>query len=277
MTILVVGSTGKTGRRVAERLAARGVDVREGSRGSAVPFDWEDRATWGPALAGVDAAYVTYFPDLAAPGSIAAVQVFTDLAVASGVRRVVLLSGRGEEDAVACEAVVAASGLEVTIVRATWFAQNFNESYFLEPLLDGVVALPVDGIAEPFVDADDIADVAVASLLEDGHVGKTYELTGPRLLTFPDAVAEIAAATGRHIEFASITPDEFAAGMREQGAPDEVIELLRYLFTTVLDGRNAVLAHGVEEALGRKPKDFAEFVRDAAAAGTWTPLQRAEG
>ncbi|WP_233532479.1 NmrA family transcriptional regulator [Antrihabitans sp. YC2-6] len=271
MTVLVVGSTGKTGRRVAERLQAKGVAVREGSRNSSIPFDWENRETWGRALDGVDSAYVTYFPDLAAPGSIDAMTAFTALAAASGLRRLVLLAGRGEEDAEACERIVQGSGLECTIIRATWFAQNFNESYFLEPILAGEIALPVDGVLEPFVDADDIADVAVAALTEDGHVGKVYELTGPRLLTFADAIAEIAQAAGRHIEFVSITPDDFAAGMREQGAPDDVVELLVYLFTTVLDGRNSVLADGVAQALGRPPRDFSEFVRGAAAAGAWTP------
>jgi uncharacterized protein YbjT (DUF2867 family) len=268
-TILVVGSTGKTGRRVAERLSDLGYNVRHGARSSDVPFDWENRETWGAALTDVDAAYVTYFPDLAAPGSIADMQAFTELAVARGVQRLVLLSGRGEEDAEACERVVQAAGLESTIIRATWFAQNFNESYFLEPIQAGEVALPVGSVAEPFVDADDIAEVAVAALTDDRHVGELYELTGPRLLTFADAVAEIASATGREIGFVSITAEEFAAGLAEQGAPEEVVGLLIYLFTHVLDGRNASLADGVQRALGREPRDFKVFVADAAATGIW--------
>ena len=191
-TILVIGSTGKTGKRVATRLTDRGIDVRHGSRSSATPFDWEKPSTWAPALDGVTAVYVTYSPDLAVPGSVEAITELVALAVAAGVRRLVLLSGRGEEEAERAEDVVRASGAEWTIVRATWFAQNFSEGNFADDVAAGVVALPVGDVLEPFVDADDIADVAVAALTEDRHVGQTYELTGPRLLTFADAVSEIA-------------------------------------------------------------------------------------
>jgi uncharacterized protein YbjT (DUF2867 family) len=268
-TTLVVGGTGKTGRRVVERLEARGLPVRVGSRSGEPPFDWEDEATWAPALRDVGAVYVTYYPDLAAPGAANAVRSFAELAVESGVRRLVLLSGRGEEEARRAELAVQGVDAEWTIVRSSFFSQNFSESFFLEPILGGELALPVDGVAEPFVDAEDIADVAVAALTEDGHAGQLYELTGPRLLTFAEAVEEISLASGREIRYVPVSVEQFASALSRDRVPSEVVELLTYLFTEVLDGRNARLTDGVRRALGRKPSDFADYAREAAATGVW--------
>ena len=266
-TTLVVGGTGKTGRRVVERLEARGLPVRVGSRSGEPPFDWEDEATWAPALRDVGAVYVTYYPDLAAPGAADAVRSFAELAVESGVRRLVLLSGRGEEEARRVELAVQGVDAEWTIVCSSFFSQNFSESFFLEPILGGELALPVDGVSEPFVDAEDIADVAVAALTEDGHAGQLYELTGPRLLTFAEAVEEISLASGREIRYVPISAEQFTSALSRDGVPPEAIELLTYLFTEVLDGRNARLTDGVRRALGREPRDFADYAREAAATG----------
>ncbi|SAK63400.1 NmrA-like protein [Caballeronia arationis] len=268
-TILVLGSTGKTGRRVAQRLAALDLPVRHGSRSGSPPFHWDAPETWAPALRGVGAAYVSYFPDLAAAGATDAIQSFTDLAVKSGVRRLVLLSGRSEIEAEQCEEIVRQSGVEWTLVRASWFAQNFSETHFLEPILAGELALPVADIGEPFVDVDDIADVAVAALTEEGHVGRLYELTGPRLLTFAEAVAEIARASGRPIRFARVPMEDYVAALDAAGLPPDMIDLIRYLFTEVLDGRNACVTDGVSRALGRPARDFGEYARKTAATGVW--------
>jgi uncharacterized protein YbjT (DUF2867 family) len=267
--ILVIGGTGKTGRRVAERLTARGVPVRIGSREAAPPFDWEDQATWGPALQGARAAYVSYYPDIAVPGAPETILALTDAALRSGVRRLVLLSGRGEEEAQRSERMLQESGADWTIVRCSWFAQNFSEGYLRDPILAGEMALPAGDVPEPFVDADDIADVAVAALTEDGHSGQVYELTGPRALTFAEAVGEIARATGRDVRYAQLPMAEYAAAMRSYDVPEDVIALLGYLFTEVLDGRNCAVTDGVQRALGRPARDFADFARDAAAAGAW--------
>ncbi|WP_049565576.1 NmrA family NAD(P)-binding protein [Nonomuraea sp. SBT364] len=264
MTILVTGGTGKTGRRVADKLTALGHTVRVGSRSGTPPFAWTDRDTWAPALSGVRAAYIAYQPDLIVPGSLDDIRAFTELAVRSGVRRLVLLSGRNEPEAQACERVVRESGLEWTVVTCGWFMQNFTEGYLLEPVLEGAIALPARDVAEPFVDADDIADVAVAALTEDGHLGRTYELTGPRLLTFADAAAELSKATGREIVYIPLTMEQYAAGAAEHGVPDEVVGMLNTLFTEVLDGRNAYLADGVREALGRPARDFTDFAESWA-------------
>ncbi|WP_020580354.1 NAD(P)H-binding protein [Actinopolymorpha alba] len=267
--ILVLGGTGKTGSRVVRRLEARGLPVRVGSRSAEPPFDWEDQSTWAPALRDVTSVYVAYYPDLASPGASPTIRSFTQAAVDSGVRRMVLLAGRGEEEAEACEQHVRDSGVEWTILRAAWFAQNFGESFLVEPVLAGEVALPVGDVGEPFVDAEDIADVAVAALTEDGHAGQLYELTGPRSLTFADAIGEIATATGRPIRFVPVSVDEYAAALTQHGVPPEYIQLLTYLFTTVLDGRNTHVVNDVERVLGRPARDVSAYVRAAAEAGIW--------
>lgn len=269
MTALVIGGTGKTGRRVVRRLTATDVPVRIGSRGGGLPFDWTDRSTWAPVLRDVTAAYISYYPDLAMPGAAAAVGELATLAASMGVRKLVLLSGRGEPEAEAAERAVQAAGSDSTIVRASWFSQNFSENYLLDPVLAGEVVLPAGPVREPFADADDIADVAAEALTGTGHAGQVYEVTGPRLLTFADAVAAIAAATGRQIGFTSVTVDDYAAALTAEGVPGDITSLLAYLFSTVLDGRNAHLGDGVQRALGRAPRDFADYARETAATGIW--------
>lgn len=263
--VLVIGGTGKTGRRIAERLTGLDRSVRLGSRSAEIPFVWEDTGTWGPALEGVSAAYVTYYPDLAFPGAKETIEEFTSFAVARGIRRLVLLSGRGEEGAAASEDALKAVGGDWTIIRANWFNQNFSESFFLDPVRSSELALPTGDAVEPFVDVDDIADVAVAALTDDKHIGKTYELSGPRLLSFHDVVRELSAATGRNISYIPISVDDYRAALRELGEPEEFADL----FTLIVDGRNASVVHGVREALGREAKDFAQYAKEAAASGIW--------
>lgn len=268
---LVLTATGKTGRRVADRLEAQSHPVRRASRAGAYPFDWNDSSTWAQALEGVGAAYVAYTPDLAVPAAPGAIKAFTELAKQQGVQKLVLLSGRGEEAAQHCERIVQDSGIEYTIVRASWFAQNFDEGDFHELVLAGELALPIGEVLEPFIDLDDIADIAVAALTTNDHAGELYEVTGPRLLTFADAIAEIATATGRDIRYVTIPSDAFQAGLAEAGVPTAQIELLDYLFTKVLDGRNAQITGDVQRALGRPARDFRDYARTVAASGAWTP------
>ncbi|MCP3760230.1 NAD(P)H-binding protein [Streptomyces sp. TBY4] len=262
---LVIGGTGKTGRRVAEKLTALGRPVRIGSRSGEPAFDWNEPASWGPALEGVDRVYVTYYPDLGFPGAAEHVGAFARTAVAAGARRLVLLSGRGEEAAQRSEDALKESGADWTVVRAAWFNQNFDESFFLEPVLAGEIALPTADAVEPFVDTEDIADVVVAVLGDDRHIGRTYELSGPRLLSFAEVAAELSKATGREISYVPVSQDDYRAVLRENGLPEEFVDL----FTLITDGRNAHLVDGVEEVLGRKPRDFADFAREAAGRGVW--------
>jgi len=266
---LVLGGSGKTGRRVVDRLRVRGLPVRVGSRSGQPPFSWDDPSTWARALEGASSAYVSFYPDLAVPGAPEAIAAFAAQAVKQGARRLVLLSGRGEEEAQRAERMLQTSGADWTIVRCSWFMQNFSEAFFLESVLAGHVALPVSDMAEPFVDAEDIADVAVAALTETGHSGQLYELTGPRLLTFAQAVAEIARAAGRVVQFESVSMEVFTKTLAGQGVPADVVGFLEYLFGEVLDGRNAHLSDGVERALGRKARDFGEFASRTAATGVW--------
>ena len=268
--VLVIGGTGKTGRRVAARLEERGIPTRIGSRTADPPFDWDDRDTWAGALEGARAAYISYYPDIAIPGAVEAVSALAATAMEQGVRRLVLLSGRGEEEAQRAERAVRESGADWTIVRCSWFSQNFSEGFFADQVEAGEIVLPATYVPEPFIDVEDIADVAALALAEDGHEGQVYELTGPRMLTFKQAVGEIAAATGREIRYVPVALEEYAARAREQGEPEDIVEFLTYLFGEVLDGRNAVLTDGVQRALGREPRDFSEFAREAAAAGVWS-------
>ncbi|MGW6425331.1 NAD(P)H-binding protein [Nocardia sp. NPDC055053] len=268
---LITGGTGKTGSRVAALLEAAGHPIRLGSRTAPIPFDWTDRATWGPALAGVDSVYLAFQPDLAVPGAPDIIRAFTAAAKAAGARSVVLLSGRGEPEALECEQLVQDSGLAWTVVRCSFFAQNFSEGAFLGDVLAGAVALPNGDVPEPFAHADDIAEVAAAALTDPRHAGEIYEITGARALTFAEAVGEIAMATGREIAFIPVSRPEFVAALTEYQLPGEVISLLDYLFGTILDGRNTATTDGVRRALGRAPRDFGEYVKEVAATGAWTP------
>ncbi|ESX95340.1 NAD(P)H-binding protein [Mesorhizobium sp. LNJC403B00] len=267
--VLILGGTGKAGRRLAERLTSQGIPVRIGSRSGSPRFDWEVPATGEPAMQGVGAVYISYYPDIAVPGAAETVGAFARLAVANGVTRMVLLSG-GETEAQRAEEMVKASGADWTILRCAWFSQNFSEGFLVESLRQGEVALPVGPVGEPFVDVDDIADAAFVALTEPGHVGQLYELTGPRLLSFADAVAEIAKATGRDIRYIKSSHDEFTAATAAYELPPEIAWLLNELFTEVLDGRNETLTDGVQRVLGRAPKDFSAYANEPAAIGIWS-------
>jgi len=274
--VLVVGGTGKTGRRVVDRLRSRGVPVLVGSRSApGARFDWEDPTTWRPALLDARSAYITYFPDLAAPEAPDAIQAFAEAAMDAGLERLVLLSGRGEEEAQESERRLARVADRWTVVRASWFCQNFSEGYLADLLIAGEIRLPAGDMPEPFVDTDDIADVAVAALTDEGaagerHANRVYEVTGRRMVSFPDAVAEIGAACGRPLRYEQVSLDDFAAGLTGAGVPADVVGLLRYLFGEVLDGRNAHTTDGVEQALGRPARDFGDYVRSTVATGVWS-------
>lgn len=268
-TILVLGGNGKTGARVAKRLQDAGLPVRIGSRSAHIPFDWENENTWEAVVQNVQSVYITFQPDLAVPGSDRAIRSFSELAVKNGVKKLVLLSGRGEPEAQVCEQIVMNAGVDWTIVRASWFNQNFSENYMLEPILAGHVVMPAGDIGEPFIDVEDIADIVTAALTDAGHSNKLYDVTGPRLLSFREAIEEIAKATGRTIQFTQIPIEEYKEQLIAAHVPQEYISLLTYLFTEVLDGRNAKVTDGVQQALGRKPRDFSDYVKRTMATGVW--------
>jgi len=274
--ILVIGKNGKTGSRVNERLQALGYATRPVSRSTTPSFDWEKPKTWRSAIEGTAAAYVTYQPDLAVPNAEPAIREFVRIAAEVGLKHIVLLSGRGEEGAQRAEEILRSSGISWNIVRASWFFQNFSESFMLEGILAGKLVLPAGNIAEPFVDADDIADVAVASLTEPGERNILFEVTGPRALTFDQCIREISEALGRPVKFTSIPVDAYISDLREQGVAEDMQWLLHELFTVVFDGRNSNVMSGVEEALGRPATDFKTYVQKTAGSGVWSADTRKE-
>jgi uncharacterized protein YbjT (DUF2867 family) len=271
--VLVTGGTGKTGRRVAARLAERGVQTRVSSRSADVALDWNDPDSWAPALDGVTSVYLAYAPDLAIPGATETIRAFVDAARAHGVEHIVLLSGRGEEEAQACERIVAASGLRWTVVRASWFAQNFSEGEFVHMVMNNAITLPARDIPEPWIDINDIADVTVTALTEPGHDGEIYEVTGPEALTLAEIADMISEASGRPIAYVDVPHAGFVTGLQQAGLPDDLVWLLGYLFDTVLDGRNSKVSDGVERALGRPARSFRAFTERMAARGAWNVEQ----
>ncbi|WP_406356143.1 NAD(P)H-binding protein [Streptomyces sp. NBC_00658] len=270
MTVLVTGATGRTGSRVAEAARAAGLTVRAGSRSQGTRFDWADRSTWADALRGADAAYLAYPTDVGSPEATEAVGAIAREAVGLGVRRLVLLSARGEERALATEEALRTSGADWTIVRAAWFAQNFSEGPLVEGMLHGELVFPAGEVQEPFIDVRDIADVVVAALTSgDRYVGKDVTVSGARLLSFREAVAEISEATGSELAYIPVTARQYGDTLAGFGVPAEEVDLLVEVFEDLLDGHNAHLSDGVQQVLGREPRDFSDFVRENAAAGVW--------
>ncbi|MDE5080516.1 MAG: NmrA family NAD(P)-binding protein [Trichodesmium sp. St18_bin1] len=268
--ILVIGGTGKTGRRVVERLTKQLHHVTVGSRNGTPAFNWEDHSTFAPALKGMNRAYIVYYPDLAVPGAKEAISALTEAAVKAGLEKVVLLSGKGEAEAEACEKIVANSGLNYTLVRASWFNQNFSEGPFLDFVLGGQVALPMPEAEIPFVDVDDIADVVTKVLVDDSYNGETITVTGPEKLTFEQAVKILAQGIGREIQYIPISIEEFKGGMKAAGLPDSYVWLFGYLFKEVLGNpHNQEISHDVEKVLGRRATSFEEYTQKNIATGVW--------
>jgi len=273
-TILIIGGKGKSGHRVEQRLNTMGISTRGVSRSSTIPFDWYDASTWRAAIDGTTSAYVTFQPDLAVPGAADIVQSFCDLALSVGLKKVVLLSGRGEAGAEQAEQVLIQSGLEWNVVRASWFAQNFSEGFMLDGIVSGELVLPESKVLEPFIDVDDIADVAVATLTQKSLKNRVFEVTGPRLMSFADCIDEISNAIGRPILLKPVSVDQYISYLEVQGLPEGVQWLMRELFTVVFDGRNANVENGVFDALGRQATDFSVYVNKTLDSGIWDVAQQ---
>ena len=268
--ILIIGGTGKTGRRVVKHLINKGIEPRIGSRNASPCFDWDNQDTWEDALTGMEKMYVTYYPDLAVPGAKKAIQSLTQTAKQLGVKKTVLLSGKGETEADACEKIVMNSGLDYTLVRASWFNQNWSESFFLEPILSGEVALPLSDVVIPFVDADDIAEVAATVLLDDSYNDEIIEVTGPESITFKDAVQMISKASSSNLTFHEIALQQYIDDMKQMQVPNDVIWLIGYLFSHVLTNpNNQTVTHDIERVLGRKAKTFSTYAKETAKTGIW--------
>jgi uncharacterized protein YbjT (DUF2867 family) len=267
--ILIIAKNGKTGARVNQRLSDQGFTTRAVSRSTTPPFDWDNPHNWASVMDGVKSAYITYQPDLAIPQAEAAIKQFVAVANERGLQHVVLLSGRGEAGAERAEKILQNSGLNWNIVRCSWFSQNFSESVMLQGILDGELVLPATDTIEPFVDADDIADVVVATLTRSDMQNKLYELTGPRALSFADCIDEISQAIGRPLKYTPLAIDDYINVLQQQAVPENMQWLIRELFTVVMDGRNSQVKKGVEQALGRPASDFKTYIQNTIASGVW--------
>ena len=268
--ILIIGGTGKTGRRVAANLQQQGHHVRVVGRKTTPAFDWENPDSYDAALRGMDRAYIVYYPDLAVPGAREAIHTLTEKAMQAGLDKVVLLSKKGEAEAEACEEIVAHSGLNYTLVRAAWFSQNFSEGAFLDFVLNGAIALPVPEARIPFVDANDIADVVSKVLLDDRYNNQTITVTGPQLHSLKEVVDMMATATGRPLQYIPISTEEFKEGMRQAGLPESYVWLFGYLFEEVLGNpANQAVSSDVEKVLGRPATAFETYAEKTAATGVW--------
>jgi len=267
-SVLVIGANGKTGRRVAERLRSAGIPVKAASRSSETYMNWDEPESWARAIEGSSGAYITVYPDLSFPGVAGKVESFAKLAVSMGCKRLVLLSGRGKEGALDAENRLKTTGAEWVIVRCSVFNQNFSES-FQDAVRYGHLNMPVGNIREPFIDADDIADVVFAAFTDDRHVGQIYELSGPRLLSMEDVSHDLTQALGRPVVFQSVSVKAYADELVQHGFSREESIPVAQLIADVLDGRNAYLTDGVPRALGRPAKDFADYARDAVDEGVW--------
>ena len=268
--VLVIGGTGKTGRRVAAILKEEGHEVKVAGRNSTPAFNWDNADSYAPALAGVDRAYIVYYPDLAVPGSREAIGRLTEEALAAGLKKVVLLSGKGETEAEACEEIVAESGLDYTLVRASWFNQNFDEGSFRDFVMQGVLALPMPDARIPFVDVQDIAEVVSKVLMDDSYNGQTITVTGPEKLTFKQTAEILSEVTGRNIQYVPISVEEFKAGMSQAGLPDSYVWLFGYLFKEVLgNADNQSISGDVNKLLGREAIRFSDYAIRAASKGAW--------
>jgi uncharacterized protein YbjT (DUF2867 family) len=268
-TILVLGGTGKTGKRVVERLEQQNIPVRIGSRNARPSFDWSDPSNWPAVLEGIQKVYITYHPDLAVPGSTDAINILVKAAEKAKVQKLVLLSGRGEKEAQACEKIVVGSGMDWIIVRANWFMQNFSEGFFVDSIRAGELVIPDVSARDPFVDANDIADVVIAALTDDNHSKQIYDLTGPEIISFEKAVSIISFAIKRPISFRKVTMKEYVNMLREYQLPEDYVWLVQYLFTEVMDGINESITSDVEKVLGRKPTSFEQFAAKTSKTGIW--------
>ncbi|MGC5628097.1 NAD(P)H-binding protein [Georgenia sp. Z1344] len=269
--ILVLGGTGTVGSRVVQQLRAAGVASRPAARGTEPPFDWGEPGTWDAALDGVHRLYLLLPDDGELPDA------FLEQAASAGVRRVVLHSDRGidvmsVERLQRAEAAVRGSGLEWAILRPDWFDQNF-ETFLRDDVRAGRVALPVGDGRQGFVDAEDIAAVAVRALTTDDHIGEVLELTGPEAISFGEAAAAIGRATGRTVTYVG-EPGAYREAMAGAGLPEPVVDGIVAQFAPLRAAGDTTPTGTVERVLGRPARPFEVYAEEAARRGVWSEPAR---
>lgn len=274
--ILILSGKGKTGRRVAAQLQARGIPFRLASRSSEQRFDWYDESTWSATIAGADTAYLA--PPVG-PTGLAQAGRFMKQAAAEGLRRVVLLSGRGVgspgrdfavyDGQLELEHAVQASGADWTIVQPAWFAQGFSEDFLRYHVLAGEIRLSAGTGAEAWIDTNDVGDVMTTALLDETYTGQVLAISGPRPLTMTEIADTLSTATGRPITYVDLEPEKHVGELIEQGLSQEDAEAVRDLFAVIRNHRSEYVSDGVQRVLGRPPRDFTDWALETATTGVW--------
>ncbi|MGW7062212.1 NAD(P)H-binding protein [Streptomyces sp. NPDC054904] len=265
-TALVIGATGTTGSRTAAQLIAAGRRVRAASRRATplpdtepVRFDWYDPDSHGPALAGTDRLYLV--PPVGDPDPAAVMLPFLRQARAAGVRRAVLLSSSaipGGGPAVG-EVHQALPGLfaEWAVLRPSWFMQNFTGAHAHADSIreDGVILTAAGRGRVGFVDADDIAAVAVRALTDDRAPNTDLDLTGPRALGHDEIAAVLTDVTGRPVVHRHLTHDAMVERLAE-AIPREFALMLAGMDRAIAEGAEDRTTDTVRRLTGRPPSDF---------------------
>ncbi len=269
--VLVTAPNSKTGKQVVKLLEKENIPFRAASRSTSPSFDWEDEKTWSPAMSGTNAIYAVIPPNLAFADMPVRFKTFLKHCEAEQIKRIVLLSGRGEEEASRIEDIALSSTIPTTVLRASWFAQNFSEGYFVEGVANGLLALPSKLVREPFIDTRDIAKAAAFALKDTSSNDNIYELTGPELLSFEDVANKFTKHLDQPVTFVYVPLEDYLNELQQFGVPSDEIELTRFLFDELLDGRNAYTTSDLNLLLGEQGTSFEQFIQHTKSSGVWQP------
>ncbi|WP_433323522.1 NmrA family NAD(P)-binding protein [Spirillospora sp. CA-294931] len=271
MTILVTGATGTVGRHVVQALIEAGAPVRALTRDPAkadlpdgvevVAGDLTDPSGLAPAFAGVTAVHLINFAGDAYAALTTGPEI-VELAVTSGVRRVTILGGREDGE---LEKLLDASELEVTRLNPVEFMRNTRQWWAASVAAGDEVRWPFGHQLSALVHEADIGAVAATVLMEGGHGGQTYTITGPEAITVTRKVELLSEAIGRDIRFVELTADQARAMWKSHGMPDEIAAfLIEALGNTPEEGYTVVPT--VERITGRPARTFAQWAAENAAA-----------
>lgn len=270
--VLVTGATGKTGSRVVDLLRARGLTARAATRTPQIPgqirFDWTDPDSFAPALDGVRAVYMVAPTGVAEP--LAAMRPFIDRAITAGVDRLVLLSSSMIEEGGPVMGTVhgylRANAPGWSVLRPSWFMQNFSEAQHLDTIRrEGRIYSATGDGRVPFIDAGDIAAVAVAALANPAFANGELILTGPATLDYDALARLISVAAGREVEHHRLSTTDLAARLGEIGIPDAFAHILAQMDAAIAGGAEDRVTGAVVDVTGRQPKTFAAFAEDNVA------------
>ena len=278
--ILVTGATGTIGSSTVKALKAKGarfkVAVRSPEKArdlgvETVAFDWDKPETFGPALQGVEKLFMLT-PTTDKQDEHA--KSLVDAAKKAGVKHIVKLSVIGADNEpgimfgrahLAGEKAIKASGIAWTMLRPTFFSENFITFYGVDPKKDSTVYLPHGQGKTVWVDPRDVGEVAAAVLTTPGHEGKTYELTGPEALDNHQVLAIFSQALGHKYNYVDVPEAAAIKGMTDMGMPKAMVDGMMELNNIIKQGWAAAPGNGVKEVLGRPARTVKDFATDYAA------------